>query len=541
MKTTHWLGCWQLGFVGLLTSVWLSSFMDKALPQSTPSNIQADDTLETESSQVLQNFQGQRREVITGGATRGINLFHSFKFPSSIRSRVGQNAQGDAGDIRISTNIFESSSNNAPSYVVALISATLGNGNGGNIFLEASDRVSLSNSIIDSGVGENANGKGGNIFLTTKNLELFNGGNLRADTIGNGQAGNIEVKAADTVNISGSNLFDGIPSGIFTFTNAKSDGGSIAVNTNNFRLTDGAVLDSRTLGDGNGGDIIVNAANVDILNGGNIIASTFENGKSGNVTVNATKQVTLSGSGIYVFSAGSGITGDIKINSPNISLDNEAALNAESASGNGGNINLNSNLLLLRRGAQITTNAGTAQQGGDGGNININSKFIIAIPQENSDITANAFKGRGGNVQINSQGIFGIEARSQQTEKSDITASSNLGVAGVISLIAPDTNSIQNSLAELSQNPIDTQALIANSCIARSDKVEGTFTITGSGGLPYRPGDASISSYPTGDVRNVQTENTSRPWQKGDPIVEPTGVYQLPNGQLVMSRECQNN
>ncbi|UBF25599.1 hypothetical protein K9N68_29180 [Kovacikia minuta CCNUW1] len=31
-----------------------------------------------------------------------------------------------------------------------------------------------------------------------------------------------------------------------------------------------------------------------------------------------------------------------------------------------------------------------------------------------------------------------------------------------------------------------------------------------------------------------------RPWKPGDPIVEPQGVYQLPNGQLVMSRECSD-
>ncbi|NER29391.1 MAG: hypothetical protein F6J89_17635 [Symploca sp. SIO1C4] len=31
---------------------------------------------------------------------------------------------------------------------------------------------------------------------------------------------------------------------------------------------------------------------------------------------------------------------------------------------------------------------------------------------------------------------------------------------------------------------------------------------------------------------------TNRRWQKGDPMVEPTGVYQLPNGRLVMGRQC---
>ncbi|NEO00480.1 MAG: hypothetical protein F6K50_35065, partial [Moorea sp. SIO3I7] len=88
----------------------------------------------------------------------------------------------------------------------------------------------------------------------------------------------------------------------------------------------------------------------------------------------------------------------------------------------------------------------------------------------------------------------------------------------------------------LQQNPIDTKALIANSCIARSSKVEGTFMIIGSGGLPNRPGDAFVSPYPTGTVQGVTPSTLS--WKKGDPIIEPTGVYRLANGQLVMSREC---
>ncbi|GAA6616401.1 hypothetical protein [Scytonema sp. NUACC26] len=106
---------------------------------------------------------------------------------------------------------------------------------------------------------------------------------------------------------------------------------------------------------------------------------------------------------------------------------------------------------------------------------------------------------------------------------------------------------MQNSLTDLQQNPIDTNALIANSCIARTDKQEGTFIITGFGGLPNRPGDISPSNYPTGTVRNADNNGTNssfsslphRPWKMGDPIVEPSGVYQLPSGQLVMSQECR--
>ncbi|QFS52035.1 S-layer family protein [Nostoc sphaeroides] len=240
---------------------------------------------------------------------------------------------------------------------------------------------------------------------------------------------------------------------------------------------------------------------------------------------------------LQVSNSGKGNAGDIKINSPKITLDNQAQLNAESESGNGGNINLNSDFLLLRRNSQISTTAGTVQSGGNGGNININSKFIVAIPEEDSDISANAYTGTGGNIQIKSQGIFGIESRTKPTEKSDITASSQFGVNGVININVPDTSSIQNSFTQFSANVLDTNALIANSCISRGIKgQENSFRITGSGALTTNRPGVAVSIYTTGEVRGV--EPTSRPWKKGDPIIEPQGVFRLPNGQLILSRGC---
>jgi large exoprotein involved in heme utilization and adhesion len=71
--------CLQFGLAGLLGYLSVSLLTSKTQVQQ--SNIVPDNTLGTESSQVIGNlnFQGQPTEVITGGATRGINLFHSFR------------------------------------------------------------------------------------------------------------------------------------------------------------------------------------------------------------------------------------------------------------------------------------------------------------------------------------------------------------------------------------------------------------------------------------------------------------------------------
>ncbi|QHG15329.1 filamentous hemagglutinin N-terminal domain-containing protein [Nostoc sp. ATCC 53789] len=67
----------QFGLAGFVSWLIVSIFTSKTLAQQ--SNIVPDNTLGAESSQVIGNFQGQSIEVITGGATRQINLFHSFR------------------------------------------------------------------------------------------------------------------------------------------------------------------------------------------------------------------------------------------------------------------------------------------------------------------------------------------------------------------------------------------------------------------------------------------------------------------------------
>jgi filamentous hemagglutinin family protein len=508
-------------------------------------------------------------------------------FSSGIRSFVDTEALGNAGNITIDSGSFSLRDG------AELSASTFGQGNAGNVTVDANNAVSLAaNAYIFSTVEAGGVGKGGNIDINAATLSLTDGAQLltitrgASDTLpaGQGDAGNVNIDVIGAVTITGrTGIF---PSGIRTNVEQGTtrNGGNITINSNSFSLTGGAAVVASTDGKGNAGNVTVNAresvllrdpdnaifstvlengegkgGNIEIntksfslLNAAGVTAETRGQGNAGNIKINATDSMTISGTasdfiaGLYTASFATetpgkilGDTGNIEVNSPKVTLDEGGTINAESTAGNGGNINVNSDLLLLRHNSQISTTAGTAQAGGNGGNININSRFIVAVPNENSDISANAFTGAGGNIQINSQGIFGIEARPKPTEKSDITASSELGVSGVININAADTSSIQNSFAERFPNAIDANALIGQSCIVRGDKrQENTFFITGSGALnPNQPG-VMISQYSTGEVRGVVA--TSRPWKKGDPIIEATGVYRLSNGQILLSRECSN-
>ncbi|MEH2082252.1 MAG: filamentous hemagglutinin N-terminal domain-containing protein [Nostoc sp.] len=506
-----------------------------------------------------------------------INTKENTSFTDGSSLSNGTSGEGNGGNIKIQAGGPVTISGRSERLSSGISSGVLetGVGNSGDIeivarSLELSDAANLFTL-------SNGKGNAGNVFITTlADTTIKDSSNIATLIATDGNAGKIAIRAGGDVSISGKSALSSI-----LYLNAVGKGGDIEIQGRNFSLSDGTVLNSTTVGRGDAGNVLINATgNISITNGASINAATFGQGNAGNVTVNAggkfslqgttldgsnfdtgifsivgvdagftgkgeggninviARDLSLNGAALSASSQGDGIAGNININSGTVQLDNKGIIAAVTNSGDGGNISLTAtDLLLLRRNSNISTTAGLAKSGGDGGNINIDSKFIVASPEENSDISANAYTGSGGRVQINSQGIFGIETRSKPTEKSDITASSELGVSGTTNINAPDTSYILNSFTGLPPNVIDTNALIANSCISRSSKQNGTFFITGSGALRNSPGDGLISIYSTGEVRNV--EPTSQTWKKGDAIVEPQGLYRLADGRLVLSRECQ--
>ncbi|NEU81471.1 filamentous hemagglutinin N-terminal domain-containing protein [Nostoc sp. UIC 10630] len=478
-----------------------------------------------------------------------LSRFGGFSYLSQLTSDViGSNADVRGGTITIDTERLRLS--NGGNISTSVFGG--GRGQGGNLVVHATDSIDitgvgaerLDGSFVPSGLFAELQtggiGSGGSIDVTTGRLNLSNNGEISASTFNQGNAGNITINA-NQIDLRGS-------SSIRTQVDDEANGnaGNISIKTQLLNVQEESQIVSATQGNGNAGNLTVKADSI-ILTGSEsefatgLLSSVDEdgNGRGGDIDITTNRLTVRDDAEIVSGSLGTGEAGNIRIKANFLEvLGQGSAIASFTNAGNGGDITLDiADLLLLRDRGLISTTAGRAQAGGDGGNININSKFIVAIPEENSDISANAYTGTGGKVQINSQGIFGIESRPQPTDKSDITASSQLGVSGIKNINAPDTSSIQNSFTQASPNLIDTNALIANSCISRSSKQGGTFFITGSGALRNSPGNGLISVYSTGKVRNV--EPTSRAWKKGDPIIEPEGLYRLANGKLLLSRGCR--
>ena len=156
-------------------------------------------------------------------------------------------------------------------------------------------------------------------------------------------------------------------------------------------------------------------------------------------------------------------------------------LTAAARAGERGNISINSSQLLMSGTSAITTNAiGEAR----GGNIAIATEILVA--RNNSDISANAEANFGGRVTITAQGIFGTAFREENTPKSDITATSQLGAEfnGIVEINTPDVDT-SSGLIILPEGVVDAEALIGQDPCLQGKESE--FTIVGRGGLPPNP------------------------------------------------------
>ena len=263
--------------------------------------------------------------------------------------------------------------------------------------------------------------------------------------------------------------------------------GDINIVVDTLNLTNGATLQTNTAGIGDAGTIDITVDDTLSLAQGTIAANTSptSTGTGGDIVINA-GIVQLSDSNLTVNSQGQGVGGDITVVGDSLFLAQGSAIDAATASNDGGNVELSfTDVVLLSDQSEITATAGINQGSGNGGDIDIQAEFLVGQPEGLNQIIANAFAGNGGNIDIAVTSIFGEQFLN-------LSASSQLGLPGTIDIDSPDIDP-SSSLVELPTNLVDASTLIADFCAVDGHQRQSQFVVTGPGGLPIRP-----TSHPTG-------------------------------------------
>ena len=459
---------------------------------------------------------------------------------SRIISQIEENGVGNAGDIKITANSLNLENK------AELITAIEGEGNTGSIDIEVADSLVLSDrSQIQAQVRSEGTGTAGNIQINTNTLELINDSLVIADSQSQGDSGDIVIRANESLFADDSTISTG------TLEDTQGSSGPIEIISPQISLINNTIISSSTQGEGNTGDININTEKISLDNFSLITASSRSNvsGEPGNVTINADLLTLTRGSIINATTSSPDFNGgQIKIDAQILELLSGGVLQtATDSDGNAGDINLNisDGIIVLdgnnapkrpiefdfdedllndlegKTGIFANVNEDTLSSGG---NIRIDSDFIIAFPNGNSDIIANARQGQGGTITINAQ-LLGIDEGNSNRPTNDIDASSDdSDLDGNVVIKSLDTDRIGQP-REIPSSVVEVEETTAQVCRTnREAAAKNAFTIEGRGGVRPTPDSPLDSQVLLGD------DGTTLGSIEPQPVETSKGKIQLARG-----------
>jgi filamentous hemagglutinin family protein len=515
-------------------------------------NVNASESIELIGTSTNDEFPGGFSAESEGSGDAGNLTIETDNLIVRNGSRTSTSTlgSGDAGNLTIETD------NLIVRDGAQIQAAAFSGGNGGNLNVNASESIEVVGRSTDgqfpSGLFTDTTGSenSGNLTIETDNLIIRDGAQISAGTSGGGNGGDLNVNASKSIEVFGRSMDGQFPSNLSVQTQGNGDAGNLSIETDNL-IVFGGQISSGAAGSGDGGDLNVTASEsielVGRLTDGQIpsglFAGTREDGDAGNLNLSTRQLTIIDGANITNDSSGISKSGDLKLDVSGTLLVDDSDIATNSIQSSGGAINIKAGDIRLRGDGDITTDVSTGT--GNGGDINLTADSIVAF--DDSDIIAAASDGSGGDINLDTPAFFGDSYQDSSSNtnqnsldgnnRADINATGEFN--GIITI--PDVSFIQNNLTNLPQVFLNTNDLIASSCIARRDRQTGSLTITGNDSLPTLS-QSDDAAYPTGTVQTIPSlsfdDRNNRPWKKGDPIIEPTGVYRLPNGELVMSHEC---
>ena len=324
----------------------------------------------------------------------------------------------------------------------------------GDIDLDITETITISDgSFISNFLSEKSVGEGGNIHITASSLSLIDSARIDSITDGQGNAGDINIEATDSISVTNKSLmqtdtfrsgnagdiniesenaaisFKGVETGVSTRVapGARGQGGNINIEARELTMTTkgdsnkvGALLQASTFGQGDagniaikadkivfdgavsgtlsavvetgigqGGNIDIQARSLSIKNGASIFTGTEGQGDAGNISIAASDSLVISGTAPYPTLADGKTAGGFA--SALYTATDEGAI------GRGGDIRINTNDLQLTDGGVLS---GRSRSSFPGGNITVNAKTLEITG--GSQILTTAFQqGTAGDIILN--------------------------------------------------------------------------------------------------------------------------------------------
>jgi filamentous hemagglutinin family protein len=321
------------------------------------------------------------------------------------------------GDIRLSQNAFVNTTGAANGAIqlqgrqIAITESsqvagrTLRGKAGESISINASELVEVSDfgsiSTLTFGTGD-----AGGIIINTGQLIVRDGGSIStsAQKVSSGQAGNISVDASDSVKVRGNRSF--LAAQTFTTNETARGSGDIKIKTNRLIVQEGGRITNSTFGAGNAGNLMVDASLVEV-------SGRSEDGASA--------------SGLFAQSSGGKATGDagnLEINTRGLIVRDGASISVGAveetfrgellgvSAGQGGEMRIDASDFVAVTGtgidnqAQIVPSTLLSESHGPGNAGNLTIKTDTLIVRDGARVSVSSRQGQAGNVDITANSLF---------------------------------------------------------------------------------------------------------------------------------------
>ncbi len=292
---------------------------------------------------------------------------------------------------------------------------TQGNKPGQPLAIIASESVEVSNNS-QLRTGTRGNGPASDINIETKRLIVRDGGSIDASSFGSGAGGNITVNASESVQLLGNGFYTSLGTQS-TNPNNAGDAGTVNISTGKLILRDGGRILTSTIGSGNAGTLRIDASESVEASGISVLDRNLPSGLLAETTTRNNR--------VFIPATGNG--GDLIINTQRLLVENGASISTAAINGSRGqagrlDINASNSVTVagtgISRNGQILPSTLLAASDGFGsaGDLRINTNKLTVRDGAAISVASTGF-GRAGNLEITS-GVLLLDNQGKLTAET---------------------------------------------------------------------------------------------------------------------------